>query len=1120
MGDDPRVQAYIKGIETGEKANIDALTALEAEIGEDWARFTNHEKRELADRYEKMLQMKEAWGDRQDKTARLIEEGRSITEPYKKQQRLEKASYDQAMKAFEDYRKSSALEADIRESMARQEARSQERIKQTGIRRRMRAMRALKELKKRLIKRIVRNVSFKNFAYDQAAMIKAIQRIFQPSLIEGVNKWIGGKEGPLIREIWSRWRTDEAYREELTTAAGKKANRIAKILDKEWDFISNQEKESLIKAMPKQDWITDLGLVELARENDESIQLDIEEQIINGEMHYVLGENLAKKMKEDLGEELYNRLINKPLAAWSITEAEELAAAVDRLTIEGKHELAARNEARSNLRDRFRDQVKKAIRTTGIEINDDDSVEEKKRKQVKINKIIGKYASGKIKNNLSNNFFDANLRRFTTAMDGGRQGIYTSLLYWGENDAYNAKHRALQTRQQRIDEVMVKNKITLDELYQTIDIPGLDTDLDIFYGNRGRQLTVDDLLYIRRGSQNELTRRAIAYGNLSNAEERAQFEKERDIEKSMSEFGNLAEGRIRLVMDYAHDFFNKEENKKFLELEKAIGQDYDQNGERLNRACIDMFNKPMWREENYVPMNRRDQTGGENENRVIEDLLGIEGVGSKWVNKGFSEKRINISPFHQMPIELGLYKTWASSVEATEHLVAYGPLVQNLNNVFKGYGTADVRRTIENRWGKAATGYIDDAIAEMAKPNPTLHRSAADNIIRNLRGAAATAYLAWKLSGILKQAVTSPWPYLQEINPKDYIAAALEVAFGAGKINDFIEEASIFMKNRDPSIMFELIREQMQKTDNRIGHILDKFNTMGMKGLEWIDWAAVAPGWLAKFRTELRRLTAERDAAYEAKLKEYRGSQYNDVLPTEESKAARALEETMGPDEIKYQAVALADDAVRRMQPSSRSTDLAPLFKNRNEAISVFLQFQTALNVIWQNIRYDLPLAMREKKVGTIVGMVTGYAMAGICLGLLTEGLGGDDDDEVTKARNLLFYSFTQFTDSVPVIGNSVTWAAGSFVTGKSRWIGNSAPLAVMDKAFQGIGTLGTLIWEDEEIKRNKKIQRTISLLAEAFGIAAGLPVSGIKELGLTAGIGDGDGELNFNWEALLGRRK
>jgi hypothetical protein len=485
-----------------------------------------------------------------------------------------------------------------------------------------------------------------------------------------------------------------------------------------------------------------------------------------------------------------------------------------------------------------------------------------------------------------------------------------------------------------------------------------------------------------------------------------------------------------------------------------------------------------------------------------------------------TEKRVNIAPWHQAPIELGLYKTWAPSVEAAEHLAAYGPKVQTLNAVFKGYYSADTRQAVNDRWGKAATEYVDNIIAEMANPNPTRQRNGLDKLIRDLRGKTATAYLAGKASGILKQLVTSPWPYLQEVSPVEYLSAVFQMIAHYREMSELIREKSIFMRDRDFDPMVKIIREQMAKTDSKLGHAIDRFNTLGMKGLAAADWACVAPGWLAVYKREFARLTRERDAAYEQKLAEYRGTEYAESLPTEESKRLKALEETMGPDEIEYRAVALADDAVRRMQPSSRSVDQAPLFKNKGELASAFLQFQSSLNVIWQNLRYDLPLAVKEGQIGTIAGMVTGYAMAGILLGLLTEGRGDDDDDEeVSAARKLLYYSVTQFTDSVPVIGDEVTNLAERLITGRQRYRTSGNLLPVVEKAFAGLGNLATLPWEDDEEKREERFRKAVFNALEAISVRAGLPVSGIKELGYAAGIGDWDGELDFYPEAFLGRR-
>jgi hypothetical protein len=327
------------------------------------------------------------------------------------------------------------------------------------------------------------------------------------------------------------------------------------------------------------------------------------------------------------------------------------------------------------------------------------------------------------------------------------------------------------------------------------------------------------------------------------------------------------------------------------------------------------------------------------------------------------------------------------------------------------------------------------------------------------------------------------------------------------------------MKNRDFDPMVKLIREAMEKNDNAFLSKIDKFNALGMQGLEWVDWIWVAPGWLAKYRGELVNVAKEQEAKYQKLLQEYHGSEWSDVLPTEESKVNRALSGVMSDEQQDAEAAARADDAVRRMQPSSRSTDIAPLFKNQNEAWNILLQFQTALNVIWQNLRYDLPLAVKEKQIGTIAGMATGYALAGICLGMLTDGL-DDDDDEKKKALKILFYSFTQFTDAVPVIGEAVTRLAEQAVTGKNQYSGQGNILPVVTSAFGGAGNAFSAIREDDPDKRRERFIKAAQNMAEAAGMYFGGPVSGAKELGRLAGIGDGDGEFNLYLQALMGRRK
>jgi hypothetical protein len=227
---------------------------------------------------------------------------------------------------------------------------------------------------------------------------------------------------------------------------------------------------------------------------------------------------------------------------------------------------------------------------------------------------------------------------------------------------------------------------------------------------------------------------------------------------------------------------------------------------------------------------------------------------------------------------------------------------------------------------------------------------------------------------------------------------------------------------------------------------------------------------------------------------------------------------------MEEEAVRIADDIVRMTQPSGRDTDLSPLFKRGSELQKILLQFQTSLNVIWQNIRYDMPAAFAEGNVLQGVGIITGYVLAGVSMGLLTEGLGGDDDDEKKKVaawRQLVYFSFTQASDSVPLLGNDLTNLWSTIMTGRRQYTGtNFFPViteaaSTLNYSMKGAEKLS----EGDYEAMRKNWFKALGKLEAGFAYSFGLPQSGLKELGRAAGIGDGDGELGFNWQAFMGRR-
>ena len=273
-------------------------------------------------------------------------------------------------------------------------------------------------------------------------------------------------------------------------------------------------------------------------------------------------------------------------------------------------------------------------------------------------------------------------------------------------------------------------------------------------------------------------------------------------------------------------------------------------------------------------------------------------------------------------------------------------------------------------------------INEIANPNATGQKTQLDKVVRMLRGKTAPAYLAWKTSGILKQAVTSPWPCLQYVNPVEYASAAFDLMKKGTA--ESIKAKSAYMNSRRFDPIIDLVHEAESKATNKVSAGISKFNMIGMQGLEIVDWCSVAPGWLATYRKTLAQL-----------------EKTNATLKEVDMRTQEDMEE---------QAVAKADEMIRMCQPSARAFDLSPLLKSNgphSELVKALLQFQTSLNVIYQNIRYDIPYAARHGEWKQVVGIVGYYAAAGISLGLLTEGLAGDDeeDKELKNLRKFIYYS-------------------------------------------------------------------------------------------------------------------
>ncbi|MBQ1983252.1 MAG: hypothetical protein II232_01320, partial [Spirochaetaceae bacterium] len=781
---------YIKKLEKDTKEAEKKYDELKEATEQDYKRLSDWQQRQLIELQDEMLKARARYKNKSDETSRKINRGIKLTEQYLKEERALKASYDKLFKQYSDLIKAQRLNADINDAIERRENwyRVKEDLKEKRDEKRV--IEQIKKLRIQLVKRTMRRVPFNRVDFKSAKTLIAIQRIFEPNLFGGVNKWIG-TEGSYLRAVWSSWQTDSEFREktEKRLQKYKSGAKVIELLNnsktvEDFNKWTSKERARLHRLLPKEDWIRELKLEDLAEERADSIQLDIttKEDVkydANGKAYILTTPVMSDEVKElvldALGQDLFNQLVYRPFAEWTTEEMETLAKRVDEIYTDGKATLQAKKDAQIEQANRIRENIERAVKNTGIVINSGDSDEVKKKKQEQIAKILGEDVSvkgtidgkrdglfgrlGKILHGYS----DANVLRVARILDGYQDGTNVIQLYKRENDCYIAKNNAINQRTSKINQAMKDNKIKLNELFESVEIKD-------FYKGESVSFTVDELLFFMKASLDEKAKEAVMYGNMMsgsvmqkykqefiNADEQAQtIDMVGEDLPGTHAYKEICEMLFDKVLTAANSL-----DKKYLNFADAISDDYAIQFDRLQEASINEFNTPVWRENNYIPLVRLESNGDTNHNRVKEDLLGTLGGGTQtkqWADKGMTKKRIKISPLYQAPVETGLYKTWVDSVERTEHFIAYAGYVRELNRVYKSKDARFTRRFIEDRYGKGMVDYIDNYINEVANPNANAALSDMDRIVKILRGRTAPAYLAWKTSSIVKQSLTSPWP--------------------------------------------------------------------------------------------------------------------------------------------------------------------------------------------------------------------------------------------------------------------------------------------------------------------------------------------------------------------------
>ena len=746
----------------------------------------------------------------------------------------------------------------------------------------------------------------------------------------------------------------------------------------------------------------------------------------------------------------------KPLNDWTVEELRGMADEVYKLRKLGRETLRAKN---AFLQEQAKYTVKSMLEVLRPMAGDklrnmsgsQESLSHAKSAKTKISQIL--YSSRRP-------------QELAQLIDGGygKQGAAYNLLIDEKRYHQNRALRKMDERFASIDPLVTKE--TAEKLAKTHKID--------FGDGYSQTFTLDDLAYIYLSQYEMQNRAAVAFGTLITQEEKGT-----GIPRGLDENGRpmreyltssvIADDEVLERVGW--DRYNKALNEAHMILEEeglmdfvsAIEKDLNSQGERLQRMMVTTFNQPIHLVEHYLPIRRKDLTG-ENLDLSADAVLNY---GNSTVmhnpEKGFTVTRVNVPPRQQTPVNTSLLSVWRNAVRQQEWLIESAAYIKKLHRIFNN---KEFQNALQGAYSPGLYREITDYIDLIANPYKQPRKTGSEKAFRALRGNLAAAYLGWKASGIITQAITSPMPFLTEISPARLIKAYMDIAEDYSSVMAEIDDKSPMMKNRSMSfVVEELAQRVLDAGNNKAIENWYKFTQTGMKGLEWIDRVAVAGGWLAKYQETLES----------------------------------GLKKGLDTDSAENAAIKAADDFVLKFQPTGDKTEYASMFRTENEFAKAILQFTTSLNVIWNNITADLQGYLRNKEYGKVAGMLSGYILAGLLLGVVLTGY-DDDDNAVDKARKTGYFALTQFMDSVPWIGSMVNETLQHVITGERDYYGTSSLFPAAQELLQTLDSFSS-----------GNFAKGFEKLGKGIGLVTGVPTSMLGQL--KNAIVDGD-----PWK-LLGRQ-
>jgi hypothetical protein len=437
-------------------------------------------------------------------------------------------------------------------------------------------------------------------------------------------------------------------------------------------------------------------------------------------------------------------------------------------------------------------------------------------------------------------------------------------------------------------------------------------------------------------------------------------------------FGNRLGAKT--IADIVHHV--ETEDPRLAELSDWIIEEFEEHFERLEEAFVEVEEKRLEKEDNYLPMRRRELDYTPDRRQILNEMLERSTLKKAYAAKGFTISRQDIPPEFQKPIRLDLWSLWQEQVTRQEHFIHLGKLTADLHKITSGQG---FKEAVRDKYGEEYLKVIRDYNSRVANPQTYKAYGYFEKKSRMLRKHAAVSYLAYNVVTVLKQ-LPSVLFYMPDAGPQHLMSSAAEFASNPRGLIDKV-------RRLDPQVAhpaLERVLEELKISDrSQYEQIITRIGKNGMRGIYMMDSIARTIGWNAVYRNALDPNTGD-GAVSEA------------------------------------EAIRQAQAVTLRTQPAANAKDISAIYTN-SETMNWFLMFSNQLSKIYNIASYDMPRQLGNGQVQKAMLQLGGLSVSALVIWSISNRRLPEEPEDFADAIS------EQALNIIPLVGSAITSAKRGF---------------------------------------------------------------------------------------------